>query len=199
MSTLGGEGPILCLDLHFNFGYDVTTMVHFILLSSTKFTHFHIEEVRWCPMHLRITCVWFFSFGHHLDVKFNFMEKIRCPKYKGVLYTRSQGQCSTQLKHSYWWKNWNQPQGLYTRNWGWTRKMIPIFVFLNWLSSHLLITYWLVLDFLILLKFQNLITYLDDPIVISMIYQPSNIYIYIYNSKNNNNLPDITMFWYWYW
>ncbi len=37
-------------------------------------------------MHLRITCVLFFSFGHHVDVKFNFMEKIRCPKYKGLLY-----------------------------------------------------------------------------------------------------------------
>jgi len=25
------------------------------------------------------------------------------------LYTRSQGQCSTQIKHSYWCKSWNQP------------------------------------------------------------------------------------------
>ncbi len=50
-------------------------------------------------MDLRITCVLFFSFGHYLDVKYNFMEKIRCPKYKGLLYTRSKGQCSTQIKH----------------------------------------------------------------------------------------------------
>jgi hypothetical protein len=27
------------------------------------------------------------------------------------LYTRSQGQSSTQIKHSYWCKSWNQPQG----------------------------------------------------------------------------------------
>ncbi len=40
----------------------------------------------------------------------------------GPLYTRSQGQCSTQLKHSYWCKSWNQPQGLYTRSQEWTRK-----------------------------------------------------------------------------
>jgi hypothetical protein len=25
-------------------------------------------------------------------------------------YTRSQGQCSTQIKQSCWWKSWNQPQ-----------------------------------------------------------------------------------------
>ncbi len=30
----------------------------------------------------------------------------------GPIYTRSQGQCSTQIKHSYWCKSWNQPQGL---------------------------------------------------------------------------------------
>ncbi len=43
-------------------------------------------------------------------------------KVWGPLYTRSQGQCSTQIKHSYWWKSWNQPQGLYTRRQGWNRK-----------------------------------------------------------------------------
>jgi hypothetical protein len=40
----------------------------------------------------------------------------------GPLYTKNQGQCSTQIKHSYWCKSWNQPQGLYTRSQGWTRK-----------------------------------------------------------------------------
>ncbi len=39
----------------------------------------------------------------------------------GPLYTKSQGQCSTHIKHSYWWKSWNQPQGLYTRSQSWTR------------------------------------------------------------------------------
>jgi hypothetical protein len=29
----------------------------------------------------------------------------------GLLYTRSQGWCSTQIKHSYWCKSWNWPQG----------------------------------------------------------------------------------------
>jgi len=33
-------------------------------------------------MHLRITCVQFFSFGHHLDVKFNFMEKLGAQNIK---------------------------------------------------------------------------------------------------------------------
>jgi hypothetical protein len=33
----------------------------------------------------------------------------------GLLYTRSQGECWTQIQHSYWCKGWNQPQGLYTR------------------------------------------------------------------------------------
>jgi hypothetical protein len=40
----------------------------------------------------------------------------------GSLYTKNQGQCSTQIKHSYWCKSWNQPQWLYTRSQGWTRK-----------------------------------------------------------------------------
>jgi hypothetical protein len=40
----------------------------------------------------------------------------------GPLYTRSQGQCSTQIKHSYWCKSWDQPQGLYTTSQGWNRK-----------------------------------------------------------------------------
>jgi len=40
----------------------------------------------------------------------------------GRLYTRSQGQCWTQIQHSYWCKGWNQPEGLYTRCQGWNRK-----------------------------------------------------------------------------
>ncbi len=40
----------------------------------------------------------------------------------GLLNTWSQGRCSTQIKHSYWCKSWNQPQGLYARSQGWTRK-----------------------------------------------------------------------------
>jgi hypothetical protein len=39
-------------------------------------------------------------------------------RFLGLLYTRSQGQCSPQIKHSYWCKSWNQPQGLYTRSQG---------------------------------------------------------------------------------
>jgi len=39
----------------------------------------------------------------------------------GPLYTMSQGQCWTQIQHSYWC-SWNQPQGLYTRCQGWDRK-----------------------------------------------------------------------------
>jgi hypothetical protein len=39
---------------------------------------------------------------------------VRFHKYLGPLYTMSQGQCSTQIKHSYWCKSWNQPQGLFT-------------------------------------------------------------------------------------
>jgi hypothetical protein len=35
--------------------------------------------------------------------------------YLGLLYTRSQGRCSTQIKHSYWCKSWIWPQGLYIR------------------------------------------------------------------------------------
>jgi len=42
----------------------------------------------------------------------------------GQLYTRSQGRCSTQIKHSYWCKSWNWPQGLYTRSQSWNRKNI---------------------------------------------------------------------------
>jgi hypothetical protein len=42
----------------------------------------------------------------------------------GPLYTRSQGQCSTQIQYSYWSKSWNQPQGLYTRSQGWNRKKL---------------------------------------------------------------------------
>ncbi len=40
----------------------------------------------------------------------------------GPIYTRSHGQCSTQIHHSYWCKSWNQPQGLYTRSQGLNRK-----------------------------------------------------------------------------
>jgi len=42
----------------------------------------------------------------------------------GPLYTRSPGQCSTQIEHSYWCKNLNQPQGAYNRSQGWNRKSI---------------------------------------------------------------------------
>jgi len=42
--------------------------------------------------------------------------------YLGPLYTRSQGQCSIQIQHSYWCKSWNQAQGFYTRSQGWHRK-----------------------------------------------------------------------------
>jgi hypothetical protein len=42
----------------------------------------------------------------------------------GPLYARSQGQCSTQIQHSYWCKSWNQPQGLYTRSQDWNRKKL---------------------------------------------------------------------------
>ncbi len=35
--------------------------------------------------------------------------------YLGPLYTRSQGQCSIQIQHSYWSKSWIQAQGPYTR------------------------------------------------------------------------------------
>jgi hypothetical protein len=42
--------------------------------------------------------------------------------YLGPLYTRSQGQCSIQIQHSYWCKSWNQAQGLYTRSQGWHTK-----------------------------------------------------------------------------
>jgi hypothetical protein len=65
--------------------------------------------------------------------------KFRTQKYTGVgagsarcalpgrfilvpLYTRSLGQCSIQIQHSYWCKSWNQPEGLYTRSQGWHRK-----------------------------------------------------------------------------
>jgi hypothetical protein len=36
-----------------------------------------------------------------------------CPWWRalGLLCSRSQGRCSTQIKHSYWCKSWNQPQG----------------------------------------------------------------------------------------
>jgi hypothetical protein len=42
----------------------------------------------------------------------------------GLFYTRTQGQCSKQIQHSYWCKSWNQPQGLYTRSQGWHRKKL---------------------------------------------------------------------------
>jgi len=42
----------------------------------------------------------------------------------GPLYTRSQGQCSTQIEHSHWCKSWNQHQGLHTRSQSWNRKNI---------------------------------------------------------------------------
>jgi hypothetical protein len=42
----------------------------------------------------------------------------------GLLYPWSQGQCSTQIQHSYWYKSWNEPQGLYTRSPGWNRKKL---------------------------------------------------------------------------
>ncbi len=40
------------------------------------------------------------------------------------LYTRSQGQCSTQIQHSYWCKSWNQHPRLYTRSQGWHKKKL---------------------------------------------------------------------------
>jgi hypothetical protein len=40
----------------------------------------------------------------------------------GPIYTRSQGQGSTQIKQCYWCKSWNEPQGLYTRSQGLNRK-----------------------------------------------------------------------------
>jgi hypothetical protein len=43
---------------------------------------------------------------------------VRTRRNLGPLYTRSQGQCSTQTQHSYWCKSWNQLQGLYTRSQG---------------------------------------------------------------------------------
>jgi hypothetical protein len=42
----------------------------------------------------------------------------------GPLYSRSQGQCSTQIQHSYRCKSWNQPQELYTRSDGWHAKKL---------------------------------------------------------------------------
>jgi hypothetical protein len=36
------------------------------------------------------------------------IQKLKSTNPNG-LYTRSQGQCSTQLKHSYWCKSWNRP------------------------------------------------------------------------------------------
>ncbi len=38
------------------------------------------------------------------------------PNGSGPLYTRSQGQCSTQIKHPYCCKSWNQPPWLYSRS-----------------------------------------------------------------------------------
>jgi len=49
-----------------------------------------------------------------------FFDKFGC--HFGPLYTMSQGQCSTQIKHSYWCKSWNWPQGVHTRNQGLNRK-----------------------------------------------------------------------------
>jgi hypothetical protein len=49
------------------------------------------------------------NFAHKMDVNlFNL----------GPLYTRSQGHCPTQIKHSYWCKSCNRPQGLYNRSQG---------------------------------------------------------------------------------
>jgi hypothetical protein len=47
--------------------------------------------------------------------------------YLGPLYTRSQGQCSTQIKHSYWWKSGNKVQHLLV-TWGQTtsQKMLKV-------------------------------------------------------------------------
>jgi hypothetical protein len=44
----------------------------------------------------------------------------------GPIYTRSQGQGSTQIKQCYWCKSWNEPQGLYTRSQGWNEKFFSI-------------------------------------------------------------------------
>jgi hypothetical protein len=52
--------------------------------------------------------------------------KLSCLEF-GRLYTRSQGHCSTQIKHSHWYKSWNQPEGLYiTLLQMWAPKYVPI-------------------------------------------------------------------------
>jgi hypothetical protein len=70
----------------------------------------YLPEFVWTIVHFTSFYLWsctimllFHKFGCHF----------------GPLYTMSQGQCSTQIKHSYWCKSWNWPQGLHTRNQGW--------------------------------------------------------------------------------
>jgi hypothetical protein len=66
------------------------------------------------------SCNTLLSFGHYRTVA------SAVTVHLGPLYTRSQGQCSTQIKHSYWCKSWNQPPltpppplpWLYTRSQG---------------------------------------------------------------------------------
>jgi len=54
---------------------------------------------------------------HRTLLATNIMTKFSCCfwkwcRYLDPIYTTTQGQGSTQLKHSYWCKSWNQPQGL---------------------------------------------------------------------------------------
>jgi hypothetical protein len=58
-----------------------------------------------------------------LNMNYSCLNKIvQMSSSLGPFHNTSQGQCSTQIKHSYWCKSWNQPQGLYARSQGWTRK-----------------------------------------------------------------------------
>ncbi len=66
------------------------------ILSPKKNTHTHTQT------HTKEGKFWFLRKAQHAHHR---LLLIRVP-----LYTRSQGQCSTQIKHSCWWKSWNQPQ-----------------------------------------------------------------------------------------
>jgi len=80
-------------------------------------THVPSYLPEFCLDNCHLTCFYLWSCTILL-----LFDKFGC--HFGPLYTMSQGQCSTQIKHSYWCKSWNWPQGLHTRNQGWNWKNI---------------------------------------------------------------------------
>jgi hypothetical protein len=88
----------------------------------TTFLNYNLPKLNFAG--INVVAKWFCQRVGLMSLDVSFKTTLRHHLHIRPALHRCQGQCSTQIQHSYWGKSWNQPQGFYTRSQGWHRKKL---------------------------------------------------------------------------